>query len=129
MRFALSLVGERAVFGAGQRANLSGELKKWHKITLTFTGSDTGEIAEPNPFRNYRLNVTFAKDRKRYVVGSYYAANGNAGQTSASAGNSSAAFTVRWYNPRTGGPLRIGTVGAIAGPGPVAIGHPPATTN
>jgi hypothetical protein len=81
------LIGECGVLGAGQRANLSGELKKWHKITLTFTGPDTSENAEPNPFLDYRLNVTFAKGRKRYVVGGYYAADGNAGQTSASAGN------------------------------------------
>ncbi|MBA7605015.1 hypothetical protein ES703_12143 [subsurface metagenome] len=81
------LVGECGVFGAGQGVNFSGELKKWHKITLTFTGPDTSENAEPNPFRDYRLNVTFVKGRKRYVVGGYYAADGNAAQTGAAAGN------------------------------------------
>ncbi len=82
------LIGPRVLLCKSKAAEvLSGELKKWHKITLTFTGPDTGENAEPNPFRGYRLNVTFAKGRKRYVVGGYYAADGNAGQTSASAGN------------------------------------------
>ncbi|HUU18518.1 MAG TPA: DUF5060 domain-containing protein [Sedimentisphaerales bacterium] len=66
---------------------ITGELKKWHKVTLTFTGPQTGENAEPNPFLDYRLNVTFIKDNKRYVVPGYYAAEGNAGQTSATAGN------------------------------------------
>ncbi|MHC4191096.1 MAG: putative collagen-binding domain-containing protein [Planctomycetota bacterium] len=51
------------------------------------------------------------------------------GTTNLDLGESSATFTVRWYNPRTGGPLRTGTIGAIAGPGSVAIGHPPTDTN
>jgi len=66
---------------------ISGELKKWHKITLTFTGPDTSENAEPNPFRDYRLNVIFAKGKNRYVVPGYYAADGNAAESGASAGN------------------------------------------
>jgi hypothetical protein len=66
---------------------ISGELKKWHKVTLTFTGPKTNEKTEPNPFLDYRLNVTFSKGEKRYIVPGYYAADGNAGQTSATAGN------------------------------------------
>jgi hypothetical protein len=66
---------------------ISGELKKWHKVTLTFTGPQTSENAKPNPFRDYRLNVTFAKREKRYIVPGYYAADGNAAQTGATAGN------------------------------------------
>jgi hypothetical protein len=66
---------------------ISGELKKWHKITLTFTGPQTNETAEPNPFRDYRLNVTFSKGNKRYVVPGYYAADGDAAQTGAKSGN------------------------------------------
>ncbi len=68
-------------------ADISGELKKWHKIKLTFTGPETGEDAEPNPFSDYRLNVTFVKGKKRYLVPGYYAADGNAAQTGATAGN------------------------------------------
>ena len=66
---------------------ISGELKKWHKVTLTFTGPKTNEKTEPNPFLDYRLNVTFSKGEKRYIVPGYYTADGNAGQTSATAGN------------------------------------------
>jgi hypothetical protein len=29
---------------------ITGELKKWHKITLTFTGPQSDETAKPNPF-------------------------------------------------------------------------------
>jgi len=66
---------------------LSGELKKWHKITITFDGPDTSETAVPNPFTDYRLNVTFAKGARSIVVPGYYAADGNAGETGASSGN------------------------------------------
>jgi len=41
---------------AGQ---VSGELKKWHKVTLTFDGPQTHENATPNPFMDFRLNVRF----------------------------------------------------------------------
>ena len=78
---------EACVFGAPAKCEVSGELKKWHNVTLTFTGPETSEDAQPNPFRDYRLTVTFAKGQKRYVVGGYYAADGNAGQTSTKAGN------------------------------------------
>ena len=62
---------------------ISGELKQWHDVTLTFDGPATSESAEPNPFLFYRLNVTFTKGSKKYVVPGYYAADGNAAETSA----------------------------------------------
>jgi hypothetical protein len=34
---------------------VSGQLKKWHRITITFDGLMTSEDAENNPFLNYRL--------------------------------------------------------------------------
>ncbi|UCC99012.1 MAG: DUF5060 domain-containing protein, partial [Phycisphaerales bacterium] len=74
-------------YGAGKKYEVSGELKKWHNVTLTFTGPETSETAEPNPFRDYRLSVTFVKGTKRYVVPGYYAADGDAAQTSATSGN------------------------------------------
>jgi len=66
---------------------ISGEMKKWHKVTLTFTGPQTGEKADPNPFCDYCLNVTFVKGEKRYIVPGYYAADGDTAQTGATAGN------------------------------------------
>ena len=65
----------------------SGELKKWHNITMTFEGPQSSEDAEPNPFLDYRLNVTFSKGDKRQIMAGYYAADGAAGQTSATSGN------------------------------------------
>ncbi|WP_289039701.1 DUF5060 domain-containing protein [uncultured Zobellia sp.] len=74
-----------------EQANLkiSGELKKWHKVTLTFDGPKTSEKADYNPFMNYRFNVTFthAKSGKSYVIPGYFAADGYAGQSSSEEGN------------------------------------------
>ncbi|RYD67999.1 MAG: DUF5060 domain-containing protein [Verrucomicrobiaceae bacterium] len=72
-----------------QAASVSGELRKWHKVTLSFNGPSTSESATPNPFTNYRLDVTFrhAGSGKSYVVPGYYAADGNSANTSASSGN------------------------------------------
>ena len=69
--------------------NISGEMKKWHKVTLTFEGPKTSELADPNPFLYYRLNLTFthAKAGKTYFVPGYFAADGNAANTSAESGN------------------------------------------
>jgi hypothetical protein len=70
-------------------AIVSGELKKWHKVTLSFTGPATSESATPNPFTDYRLNVTFTHPAtgKSYIIPGYYAADGNAANTSATSGN------------------------------------------
>ena len=38
---------------------VSGELKLWHTVTITFDGPPVGEGADPNPFRDYRLQVRF----------------------------------------------------------------------
>lgn len=63
------------------------EAPKWDKVVLTFEGPETAEEEEVNPFTDYRLNVTFSHVNKTYVVPGYYAADGNAGESSASSGN------------------------------------------
>lgn len=68
-------------------AVISGEQKVWHKITLTFDGPATSETATPNPFRDYLLDVTFTQGTAQFVVPGYYAADGNAAETSATSGN------------------------------------------
>lgn len=67
----------------------SGELRKWHKVTLTFDGPQTSETANPNPFLYYRLNVTFKHQGrgKSYLVPGYFAADGDAANTGAESGN------------------------------------------
>ncbi|MHA7055798.1 Ig-like domain-containing protein [Aquimarina sp. M1] len=75
--------------GNNTSASITGERKKWHNVTLTFNGPNTSESAGNNPFLNYRLNVTFTHQSgsPSYVVPGYYAADGNAAQSSASSGN------------------------------------------
>lgn len=68
-------------------AVVSGELKKWHKVTLSFTGPNTSETASKNPFSDYRLNVTFTNGTKSYTVPGFYAADGNAANSSAASGS------------------------------------------
>jgi hypothetical protein len=71
------------------KAEISGEHKKWHKVTITFDGPETSEMDEYNPFMNYRFNVLFSHEAtgKNYLVPGYFAADGNAGETSATSGN------------------------------------------
>jgi len=84
--FVLLIPFGSVVSSTGQ-VTVWGELKKWHRVTLTFEGPQSSEIATPNPFLNYRLDVTFQNGDKSVVVPGFYAADGNAGETSATAGN------------------------------------------
>ena len=71
------------------KVEIGGELKKWHKITLTFDGPETSETDQLNPYMNYRFDVYFthAATGKTFKVPGYFAADGNAGETSATSGN------------------------------------------
>lgn len=74
----------------GGAAAVSGELKQWHKVTLTFDGPQASETAaDPNPFTDYRLTVTFAHESgsPTYQVPGYFAGDGQAGSSSATTGN------------------------------------------
>ena len=69
---------------------LDGELKQWHAVTLTIDGPFAREKDnDPNPFTDYRMTVTFAHESgaPSYRVPGYFAADGNAGETSAEAGS------------------------------------------
>ena len=80
-------------------AEIRGELKKWHTITLVFQGPDTDELAEDNPFLNYRLDVTFTNGEQQFTVPGFYAADGNAAETGAEGGN---AWMARFTPNQTG---------------------------
>ena len=69
---------------------ISGELRQWHKVTLTLDGPQADESAtDPNPFRDYRMTVSFRHESgvPAYDVPGYFAGDGNAANTSATAGN------------------------------------------
>lgn len=61
--------------------------QQWHTITIPFEGPETSENAVDNPFLNYRLNVVFKHEQTQYEIHGFYAADGNASETSADKGN------------------------------------------
>jgi len=83
----LSVAVERAHGAEAAAGTLTGELKKWHRVAVTFDGPICSEKARPNPFRDFRLQVAFTSGERKYVVAGFYAADGNAGETGAAAGN------------------------------------------
>ena len=82
------LVLPRQADGKGT-VEITGELKEWHKVTLTLDGPYAHELDnEPNPFTDCNLTVTFTHESgaPSYKVPGYFAADGNAGESSAEAG-------------------------------------------
>ncbi|UUO04549.1 DUF5060 domain-containing protein [Blastopirellula sp. J2-11] len=74
----------------GIGAEISGELKTWHKVTLTTDGPQANETDKsPNPFTDYRMTVDFQHESgsPHYQVPGYFAADGHAAETSAQSGN------------------------------------------
>lgn len=68
---------------------IEGEPKQWHKVTVTLDGPYAHELDnDPNPFVDYQMNVTFTHQSgsPSYVVPGYFAADGDAAETSAEAG-------------------------------------------
>lgn len=83
-----NVITNRLPNGNGQ-IKIEGELKQWHKITLTLDGPFAQELDnDPNPFTDYRMMVQFRHESgsPSYTVPGYFAADGNAGQTGADNG-------------------------------------------
>jgi hypothetical protein len=76
-------------WGADQDAEVAGEARKWHKLALTFAHdavlSETGPI---NPFLDLRLVLSLfhPESGTRVSVPGFFAADGNAAESGASAG-------------------------------------------
>jgi len=93
MRFAifLSLTLVASVYAADGdgSVNISGETKTWHNVILTLDGPEADETGKPNPFTHYQMDVVFAHEsgKPSYKVPGYFAADGNAAESSASSGN------------------------------------------
>jgi len=82
------LFGPRNPDGSGGIV-VSGELKQWHKVTLTLDGPFAHERDNaPNPFCDYRMTVAFRHESgsPSYNVPGYFAADGDAANTSAESG-------------------------------------------
>lgn len=67
---------------------VSGETKVWHKVTIDLSGPYAHEKDnQPNLFTDYRMVVTFRHaDGSQYVVPGYFAADGDAANSSAESG-------------------------------------------
>jgi hypothetical protein len=89
-------------------------LEFFHKH-LPFT-----EMAHHDELTSVKGDYCFATPGQIYAI---YLPSGDT--TKLDVGDSSATFTIRWYNPRTGGPLRRGNVEVVTGPGSVGIGQAP----
>ncbi|MEZ6090911.1 MAG: DUF5060 domain-containing protein [Pirellulaceae bacterium] len=84
--------------------DVSGELKQWHKVTFTLDGPFAHELDhQPNPFTDIRFDVvvTHESGSPRYRIPGYFAADGEAAETSSVSGTCwrahlSADKTGRW---------------------------------
>ncbi len=59
---------------------------QYQPVVMDFPVTETYETASDNPFMNYRLNVTFTKNKKVYKVPGFYAADGDAANSGAEKG-------------------------------------------
>lgn len=77
----------------------STNVQKGHTFTLSFEGPMTSEDAELNPFLHYLLIVEFEHEDHQKTIRGFYAADGNAAETSATSGNT---WQVRFSPQHTG---------------------------
>lgn len=70
-----------------QLITITGERKRWHTVTLSMEGPFASETGEPNPFLDYRMMVNFQQGSRSYRIPAYFAADGNAANSSATSGN------------------------------------------
>ena len=74
---------------AAGEVRVDGEPRQWHKVTVSIDGPSARESDDdPNPFTDYRLTVAFRHESgtPSYRVPGYFAADGDAGNTSADSG-------------------------------------------
>ena len=78
-----------AIFSCGQEKKelAQNDYQQWHTITIPFQGPKTSEKTDDNPFLNYRLSVEFKNANTQHTIRGFYAADGNAAETSADSGN------------------------------------------
>ena len=74
---------------------------QWQTVTLTFDGPETSEDATPNPFLDYRMNVSFSHQQsgESRTAQGFFAADGNAAESSAESGSK---WRVRFTPPLAG---------------------------
>lgn len=83
--FLFSILLVAALFKSCKTVPLP-EYNKWHTVSLSFEGPQTSESDPDNPFLNYRLDVEFVHAKSNYKIRGFYAADGDAAETSATSG-------------------------------------------
>ncbi len=69
-----------------QNKEITGELKQYHKISITWEALNLSESS--TTYLNYRMNVAITSpSNETFLVPAYFAADGNAAETSATSGN------------------------------------------
>ena len=63
--------------------------RRWHRVALELEGPQSSESSTPNPFKDYRMEVTFTHvtTGDTRVVAGHFAADGNAAVSGATSGN------------------------------------------
>ncbi len=68
--------------------DIQGEVKKWSTIRFIFDGPPCSEtVYKPNPFLDYRFEITFTKGTKSYKVPGFFNADGEPAESGAVSGN------------------------------------------
>lgn len=69
------------------QVQVKGDLMQWHRVELIIPGPEASETSMPNPFLDYRLDVEFSKGNLKMNIPGFFAADGNASESSAVEGN------------------------------------------
>lgn len=75
------------IFNSFAQITIKGNLTQWQSLTLVINGPEASEKGSINPFLDYRLEATFTNGIHSFHVPGYFAADGNATETSAKEGN------------------------------------------
>ncbi len=84
------IVGKSLAVEPSSHVVISSEPKQWHNVVLTLNGPFARELDnDPNPFTDYAFSVTFTHESgsPEYTVPGYFAADGDAANSSADSGN------------------------------------------
>ncbi|MFO1008274.1 MAG: DUF5060 domain-containing protein [Planctomycetaceae bacterium] len=89
---SLKLLASAVTDGPAESAEIP-TATQWQPTMLSFEGPELEEQGSPNPFTDFRLDVTFQLGARKVVVPGYFAADGNAAETSADKGR---VWQVQW---------------------------------
>lgn len=97
---SIALQLPRQTAGNGS-VKVTGDMQQWHKVTVDLNGPYAHEKDnQPNPFTDYRMTVVFTHaDGTTFTIPGYFAADGNAANSSAADGT---VWRAHFAAPKTG---------------------------